>query len=607
MANLTGRSILERYQIQEQLGEGGMATVYKAYDTRLDRNVAIKVIRTDQFAPSMLDEMLKRFEREAKALARLSHPSIVHIHDYGEYEGAPFLVMEYVPSGTLAKRPDKPVPWREAVQIILPVARALAYAHAQHVIHRDIKPGNVLLTENNEPMLSDFGIAKIVGVNDGATITGAGTTIGTPEYMAPEQWMGESSPQSDIYSLGVVLYELVTGKKPYTADTPVGVMLKQVNDPLPDPTQYVGDLPAELVNDLEKAMRKDPKDRYASMKEFVADLDSLVHGEASLTAEKIEHFPTGKTLLATGSAAEESPTVEGRERSASQIPVPQPVAKPKAEKPAKLTKRNRWIPLGAAAILLCVGLVAATFFIIRGLGGGGLLAGRSTDAPGTAGATTPLIAQTGGPPASKSKVKVLWDVSHGPRNSAGGTAYTPAGLYKSLAQVLGKGNFQITAGNLSQLSSYDILVLSENSGTSAYTSDEVNLIEQYVRTGGHGLLILSDTPDLENLADQVSSRFSIHLGEVNSDGPASNSNQPFFSGVNAVKFINSGGILQVSTPAQVASTDKNGNTVIAFCNCDAGRVMVIADTNLWDNQGIGQADNQRFAMDVFQWLAKASP
>ena len=287
MSNLIGQA-LGRYQILEQLGEGGMATVYKAYDTRLERFVAIKVIRTDQFAPSMLGEMLKRFEREAKALAKLSHPNIVHVHDYGEHEGAPYLVMEYLPSGTLKQSGGAPVPWQQALHILLPIAQALAYAHEHNVIHRDIKPANILLTENGLPMLSDFGIAKILESNAGGTLTGTGMSIGTPEYMAPEQWTGQSSPQSDIYSLAVVLYELLTGRKPYTGDTPVGIMLKQVNEPLPRPTQFVPDLPEGVENVLIKALEKRPEDRYQSMSEFASALEALAGGQTMAAGSKVE-------------------------------------------------------------------------------------------------------------------------------------------------------------------------------------------------------------------------------------------------------------------------------------------------------------------------------
>jgi serine/threonine protein kinase len=225
MSNLIGQS-LGRYQILEQLGEGGMATVYKAFDARLERDVAIKIIRTDQFAPAVLERILKRFEREAKALARLTHPNIVGVIDYGEHEGAPYLVMPYLPGGTLKQYLGKPMPWQDAVHILLPVAQALEYAHEHNIIHRDIKPSNILLTEKGQPMLSDFGIAKILESDETATLTGTGVGVGTPEYMAPEQWTGHAGLQSDIYSLGVVFYELITGRKPYVADTPAAIQIR---------------------------------------------------------------------------------------------------------------------------------------------------------------------------------------------------------------------------------------------------------------------------------------------------------------------------------------------------------------------------------------------
>jgi serine/threonine protein kinase len=162
-----------------------MALVYKACDTRLDRYVAIKIIRQDAFNSPMLDEMMKRFEREARALAKLSHPNIVPVYDYGEYEGAPYLVMEYIPGGVLNLKRSTPMPWQEAVRIILPIAQALAYAHEQNIVHRDIKPSNILITGRGLPLLSDFGIAKILESDENTTLTGAGMTIGTPDYMAP--------------------------------------------------------------------------------------------------------------------------------------------------------------------------------------------------------------------------------------------------------------------------------------------------------------------------------------------------------------------------------------------------------------------------------------
>jgi basic membrane protein A and related proteins len=276
MTDLVGHS-LGRYHIIEPLGEGGMAMVYKAYDTRLERDVAIKVIRVDQFTPASLANMLARFEREAKLLARLSHPNIVSVIDYGEYENVPYLVMVYLPGGTLKGRLlGKPMPWRESFKLLLPIAQALDYAHEQHLIHRDIKPSNILLTQKGQPMLTDFGIAKILETEEVTALTGTGMSIGTPEYMAPEQWTGGTSPQSDIYSLGVVLYEMVTGRKPYTADTPAAILLKQAGEPLPRPRQYVPDLPDEVEKVLIKALAKQPEDRYQTMDEFAGALEGLI-------------------------------------------------------------------------------------------------------------------------------------------------------------------------------------------------------------------------------------------------------------------------------------------------------------------------------------------
>ena len=204
MNDLSGQSI-GRYHIIEPLGEGGMAVVYKAYDTRLECEVAVKFIRTDQLAPAVLERTLKRFEREAKSVAQLTHPNIVKVTDYGEYEGVPYLVMAYYPDGTLKERMSGPVGYGEAARLLVPIARGLEYAHGRNVVHRDVKPSNILMTESGEPMLTDFGIAKILDLKDGQTLTVAGMGVGTPEYMAPEQGIGSDvDGRADIYALGVV-------------------------------------------------------------------------------------------------------------------------------------------------------------------------------------------------------------------------------------------------------------------------------------------------------------------------------------------------------------------------------------------------------------------
>lgn len=271
-----------------------MAVVYKAYDTRLERDVAIKIIRSGAFPSDTLNEILKRFEREAKSLAKLSHPNIVKVYDYGEHEGEPYLVMEYLPGGTLKKLLDKPNPWREALNLILPVARGVAYAHQRGVLHRDIKPANVLITDAGEPMLSDFGIAKVFGSEQSTTLTGSGMAIGTPDYMAPEQWMGSTSPQSDLYSLAIVLYEMVTGRKPYKADTPAELLIKQATEPVPNPRQFAADLPESIEQVLVKALAKEPGNRFDSVDVFISALDGLI----SSSSTKLSQVPQ-KTIEET--------------------------------------------------------------------------------------------------------------------------------------------------------------------------------------------------------------------------------------------------------------------------------------------------------------------
>lgn len=265
-----------RYEIESEIGRGGMAVVYKARDTRLDRPVAIKLIQTGAFASNALGSIRERFEREAKALARLDHPNIVKVYDYGEYEGAPYLVMDYLDGATL-KELKKPVRVDTAVKLLTPIADALEYVHRHGLLHRDIKPSNIMITSENRLVLTDFGIVKWLE-DDGElhTLTATGVGIGTPEYMSPEQGRGmKVDERSDMYSLSVVFYELITGKKPFTADTPVNTLLKQISEPIPDPRQLVPEINPSVKKFLDRAMAKSPSDRYPSMKEYLLDLEGL--------------------------------------------------------------------------------------------------------------------------------------------------------------------------------------------------------------------------------------------------------------------------------------------------------------------------------------------
>ena len=278
MQDLTGKKI-GRYKILKSIGEGGMATVYLSEDTNLERQVALKVIRAERVTPEQLPRIMERFKREARALAMLSDdPGIVTVYDYGEFEGTPYLVMAYMPGGTLKDRLGQPMAYREAARLLLPVAEALSLAHEHGIVHRDVKPSNLLVDRKGNLALADFGIAKAMEM-DGQTLTGTGMGIGTPEYMAPEQWKGDASPQTDIYALGVVLYEMVTGKKPYSAGTPSEVFLKQMTQPPERPRDLVPGLPASMEYLLDKAMDKDPESRFASMVDFQAALAGVLRGE----------------------------------------------------------------------------------------------------------------------------------------------------------------------------------------------------------------------------------------------------------------------------------------------------------------------------------------
>ncbi len=295
MSNLIGQS-LGRYHLIKQLGEGGMATVYKAYDTRLEREVAIKIIRSGAFPTQHLELILIRFEREAKILASLAHPNIVKVLDSGEHEGTPYLVMEFIPSGTLkeflGQRNGQPIPLGAAARLLAPIARALEYAHhhEKKIVHRDVKPSNILITQSGTPMLSDFGIAKILENEETFELTGTSAGIGTPEYMAPEQGVNKAvDHRADIYALGTIFYEMVTGRKPYQADTPLAVMLMKSTEPLPRPTKFVPDLPETIERILFKALAKNPRDRYSDMGRFADVLERLAEGK----------LPTSSTLPPT--------------------------------------------------------------------------------------------------------------------------------------------------------------------------------------------------------------------------------------------------------------------------------------------------------------------
>jgi serine/threonine protein kinase len=257
------------YSLVEELGKGGMAVVYKAYQPKLERWVAVKVLNPIYTADEDESEILTRFQREARAIAALRHPNILTIHDYGEEEGLAYIVMEYVEAGTLKDRlTGDPFDWKRAVNLAMGLGRALAYAHDQGIIHRDVKPANVLLPREDWPLLADFGLVKLQQAR--RALTQPGMTLGTPAYTSPEQAVGEAvDHRADIYALGVVLFEMVTGRLPFESDKPFEVLLMHMNEPPPRPRDLVTDMPEIVEDAILKALAKSPDDRYDQMSEMV--------------------------------------------------------------------------------------------------------------------------------------------------------------------------------------------------------------------------------------------------------------------------------------------------------------------------------------------------
>ena len=286
-AELIGQSI-DRYHIIEIIGEGGMAVVYKAFDKRLESEVAFKLLRTEMLTVESQKTILDRFEFEAKALAKLNHPNIVSVIDYGDYRGTPWLVMKYMEGGTVKQFIGKVMSPPEAARLLAPIASALAYAHSKDIVHRDVKPSNILVSQAGFPMLSDFGIAKIVAKQD-FKLTQMGISIGTPEYMAPEQAKGRVTKLSDQYSLGLVFYELLTGVKPYAADTPVALVLKKVTEPLVRPSDVQAGIPEFVEQVVFKALSKEPEDRYPTMQDFCNALEKI--GKMEVPGPRPDPFP----------------------------------------------------------------------------------------------------------------------------------------------------------------------------------------------------------------------------------------------------------------------------------------------------------------------------
>ena len=278
---MIGTLLCGRYRLEERIGSGGMSTVYRAFDETLERWVAVKVLHQSMYDDSV---QLERFRREARSVARLSHPHLVTVIDAGEDAGHPFIVFEYVDGETLKQliRRAGPLPVTEAIAYAIEIGRALMAAHAQRLAHRDVKPQNVLIDPDGRAKVTDFGISRSL---DDAGLTATGRVLGTTDYVAPEQALGEEvTEQSDLYSLGICLFEMLTGDVPFTAESQVGVAMKHVREPLPDIQELRPEVSATLASVIERATCKETKNRYLTAEAMVSDLERALQVEAGRAA-----------------------------------------------------------------------------------------------------------------------------------------------------------------------------------------------------------------------------------------------------------------------------------------------------------------------------------
>jgi serine/threonine protein kinase len=340
------------YRLVEQLGQGGMATVFKAYHPELDRYVAIKALHP-AFAED--DTFLARFQREARVVAKLEHPNIVPIYDYSQYENRPYLVMKYIEGETLKARiSNGMIPVEESLQIIETIGNALQYAHDKGVLHRDMKPSNVLISKDNQIYLTDFGLARMAQSSDNTLTTDM--MIGTPQYISPEQALAKQDLDSrtDIYSLGVMIYELLVGKVPFSADTPFAIVHDHIYTPLPLPRTINPDLSESTERVLLKALAKDKEDRYSNVSSMIQALkESLTSSSLGSTVKKVKSPNTSISELNGGTIG----------NSESTAVVKKPAIQQETKQPVSNRKLVLWLVGIMAAALMVTFVVLLVIFL----------------------------------------------------------------------------------------------------------------------------------------------------------------------------------------------------------------------------------------------------
>ncbi len=345
------------YRILNQLGQGGMATVFKAYHAQLDRHVAIKIMHQ---ALQEDESFHVRFKREAQIVARLAHPNIIPIYDFNEHKGQPYLVMKFVEGITLKKMLSrKPLTLNAIMHIFTAVGSALAYAHEQGVLHRDIKPSNIMIDKDRTPYLTDFGLARMAQA--GESTLSQDMLLGTPHYISPEQATGKKDldARTDIYSLGVVLYELTVGRVPFSADTPYAVIHDHIYTPLPLPTVVNPDVSPQIEQVLLKALAKSPKDRYETATELVAAF------KTAIDASGIKELSPNRASVAAVSLAkmrdEQANAIGVGQQPAIPAPIPAGTPISSTASQQRASRRNRWLVGGLVALVfVCFATVAVT-------------------------------------------------------------------------------------------------------------------------------------------------------------------------------------------------------------------------------------------------------
>lgn len=339
---MIGRVIGGRYEILQRLGAGGMATVYLANHRLLERKVAVKILNPEYASD---EEFVRRFRREAQAAASLSHPNIVSIYDVGHEGDIHYIVMEYVPGETLKELINRegPLPVRRAVDIATQICDALVCAHRNRIIHRDIKPHNILLTEDGRAKVSDFGIARAAA---SATLTHSGSIVGSVHYFAPEQARGSiTDEKSDVYSLGIVLYEMLTGKVPFQGESPISVALRHVQERIPSPRETVPSIPPEVERIVMQAAERDPQQRYQSAAQMLGDLRRVARMLPGADERDLDDEAAEKELkLYDGEAAV-------RSRSG------------KRKKPQRRSRRSAAMVVGALLGAILLGLLLRGIFL----------------------------------------------------------------------------------------------------------------------------------------------------------------------------------------------------------------------------------------------------